>query len=235
MSSLAIATTVENPGRRPVRKAKPTGGAVQRSVHDRRFRSKRNGQKPKRMAEGVVTMKSAFPELSSPTCYGVGIAVTSVRRLGTEGELVQARLARHHRKPGERPTLAILESTEAAAVARSAAGLGHVDRVRIARAMARGAITHHEIAKAVGLKTGPLYHHLRALERAGMVTIRGRNEYALTPCGKLVLLAVTAIVGEAEKARLVIHSFKMSHKSPPKASSRARRAVAAPRMRMYKP
>jgi DNA-binding HxlR family transcriptional regulator len=71
--------------------------------------------------------------------------------------------------------------------ARRHNGLGHADRVRIAQALAAGANSHHLLAQASGLKAGPLYHHLRELERAGLVLLRRRNVYALTEFGRAFL------------------------------------------------
>lgn len=73
-------------------------------------------------------------------------------------------------------------------------GLSHPDRIRVARAILAGACTHRELAKALGLKTGPLYHHLRELERAGLLVIAGRNRYDLTDFGRVCALA-TAVLG----------------------------------------
>jgi hypothetical protein len=54
-------------------------------------------------------------------------------------------------------------------------------------------VTHHLLCKAVGLKTGPLYHHLRALERAGVLTMATRNAYELTGKGRISLLVTNTL------------------------------------------
>ncbi|MCK6455452.1 MAG: winged helix-turn-helix domain-containing protein [Phycisphaerae bacterium] len=63
-----------------------------------------------------------------------------------------------------------------------------MDRLRIGRAILTGARTHAELAARIGLAPGPLYHHLRTLERAGLVSASRRNHYELTPAGRTWLL-----------------------------------------------
>jgi len=57
-----------------------------------------------------------------------------------------------------------------------------------------------ESAAALGtttnLSTGSLYHHLRDLMHAGLITQAGRNQYQITPRGQRVLLLLLALAAE---------------------------------------
>lgn len=78
-------------------------------------------------------------------------------------------------------------------------GLAHADRIRIARAIMTGWNTHAGLRQQLGLKVGPLYHHLRELERAGLLAHMPRKGYALTSLGRDLLYVVCGleVVGEA--------------------------------------
>lgn len=136
-----------------------------------------------------------FPEVAGKNSrFGMGILLAVMERQGTEAELGYARVGRFHPTPGRRPKAAILGAVAAGHIARMLAGLAHPDRIRILRAILQGSATHFALHKAVGLKTGPLYHHMRALERAGVLTMATRNAYELTERGRVVLL-VTHTLG----------------------------------------
>jgi len=52
------------------------------------------------------------------------------------------------------------------------------------------------LGEATSLSTGSLYHHLRELMRADLVTQSGRNRYVLSPRGARVLSVVLALAAE---------------------------------------
>jgi DNA-binding transcriptional ArsR family regulator len=102
----------------------------------------------------------------------------------------------------ERPVAALLAGGWADA-AGALGALGHPVRLEIVRRLLAGAHTTHELAEIPDLGTsGQLYHHLRELQAAGLVTQRRRNDYAVPadrviPCLVLVAAAQTcAHVGE---------------------------------------
>ena len=139
--------------------------------------------------------RALFPEFNRTSHrFGLGILLAVLERQGLETDFGFARVGRFYPTPGRRPKAAILSAVDAGHVARMLAGLAHPDRIRILRAILQGAATHSAMHKAVGLKTGPLYHHLRALERAGVLTMATRNAYELTERGRIVLL-VTHTLG----------------------------------------
>lgn len=139
-----------------------------------------------------------FPELSTKRRqFGIGVFVAVAERQGDVAEIGHTQIGRFFKLPGEKPKTSLLDQVAPEVVSRLLAGLAHRDRVRIAKAILLGARSHHQIREAVGLKTGPLYHHLRALERAGMVEILDRNTYSLTDFGRLAMLVGAAVSSAA--------------------------------------
>jgi hypothetical protein len=125
--------------------------------------------------------------------FGVAVAI-AVTEHDVTGDVVRwARMEQSAAKPGRRPKAAFLDKTAAEAIAHLFAGLAHPDRVRLARAILVGSNSHKQLSEAVGLKTGPLYHHVRELERAGLLSIVSRNLYALTDAGRIALFVGTVL------------------------------------------
>jgi hypothetical protein len=125
--------------------------------------------------------------------YGIGAFLAVGERLGDDGQLTIAQLTKIHSRPGERPKTEFLAQADPVRLARLLGGLGHPDRVRLANAILIGARTHRELSGATGLKTGPLYHHVRELERAGLLRSASRNLHELTELGRFVLLVATVL------------------------------------------
>lgn len=63
-----------------------------------------------------------------------------------------------------------------------------------------GSNTHRLLKESLGLKTGPLYHHLRELQMAGLVDVASRNFYVLTEPGELALYIATGLGAGLAKA-----------------------------------
>ena len=73
----------------------------------------------------------------------------------------------------------VLEA-EPEAVAAIFAALGSAFRVRVLRALIEGPQTAQDLhAKLEGAASGQLYHHLKELLAAGLVSQRGRGVYAI--------------------------------------------------------
>ncbi|HKQ50257.1 MAG TPA: winged helix-turn-helix domain-containing protein [Phycisphaerae bacterium] len=176
----------------------PVGGTMPRNarVLNTAIRRKSVRQSKSRGRVGAEsTARTLFPEFDrTGHRFGLGILLAVLEREGSEAEIGFARVGRFHPTPGRRPKAAIFGAVDAGHVARMLAGLAHPDRIRILRAILQGSATHFALHKAVGLKTGPLYHHLRALERAGVLTMATRNAYELTKRGRVALL-VTHTLG----------------------------------------
>lgn len=70
-------------------------------------------------------------------------------------------------------------------MARGAAALGHVVRIRLLRRLcALGTASYVDLCRASGQSSGPLYHHVQALKLAGFVTASERNVYRVTAVGR---------------------------------------------------
>lgn len=160
-----------------------------------------------------------FPESTrTDSRFGIGVLLAVLERQGGEAELGFARVGRFHRTAGQRPRQAVLGTAEAADVARILSGLAHPDRIRILRAILQGAATHHALRKAVTLKTGPLYHHLRALERAGILTMSTRNVYELTERGRIALWVTNTLGAVFTGKRMIWNRRRWTCRQGKKAS-----------------
>lgn len=101
----------------------------------------------------------------------------------------------------EHPVPAMLAADWSGAVPALSA-LAHPVRLELIRRMLAGARTAPELAEIpeVGT-TGQLYHHLRELQAAGLVTQRRRNDYAV-PADRVIpcLVLVAAAMGRTHPA-----------------------------------
>lgn len=155
-------------------------------------RSSGGGRSQQRLAHGRG--KEAWLSFARPKeKLGVAVAIAVAEHDGTGDVVRWARMEQSAAKPGRRPKAAFLDKAAAEAIARLFAGLAHPDRVRLARAILVGSNSHKQLSEAVGLKTGPLYHHVRELERAGLLSIVSRNLYALTDAGRIALFVGTVL------------------------------------------
>lgn len=89
----------------------------------------------------------------------------------------------------------------AAATDEAAAQLGYAlsspQKVGLLRALlGHQSESASALGETAGLSTGSLYHHLRDLMHAGLLTQAGRSRYAITPQGQKVLLLLLALTVE---------------------------------------
>jgi hypothetical protein len=83
-----------------------------------------------------------------------------------------------------------------AAVARLASAFAAGPKAALARlllASGDAPLSAAELGTGAGLTTGSLYHHLREMTHAGVLTAAGRSRYALTPHGRFAALALLAL------------------------------------------
>jgi DNA-binding transcriptional ArsR family regulator len=95
----------------------------------------------------------------------------------------------------ERETVAaqVTRGVDPADLARILAAIAHPQRLTILFRLLACEATHQVLARATGLKAGPLYYHLRELRAAGLIGPKVRDLYILTPIGtRLVLAAIAA-------------------------------------------
>ena len=166
------------------------------SKRDRPGKRARESSRPRRSESA----QALFPRLDGPGGrYGVGVLLAIAEGSGSHCEIRFCRRETTSARPARRPRSRFLERLEPDRAARMLTGLAHADRIRIARAIMTGWNTHARLREELGLKVGPLYHHLRELERAGLLVHMPRKGYALTALGRDLLYVVCGleVVGEA--------------------------------------
>jgi DNA-binding HxlR family transcriptional regulator len=91
-----------------------------------------------------------------------------------------------------------LTAAEDAAVARLGYALSSPPKIALVRCLLDGGEqSAARLGEQTGLTTGSLYHHLRELIHAEVVSSANRTRYALTPRGRRAVLLLFALVGEA--------------------------------------
>ncbi len=83
---------------------------------------------------------------------------------------------------------------------RSLALLAQPERLRLLWALVHGAQRTAEIMERTGLTQGQFYHHLRALELAGLARKLARDRYTPTASGISALFMLLALMDYLEKA-----------------------------------
>ncbi len=80
-------------------------------------------------------------------------------------------------------------------IAGTLATVSSPTRVRLLKAVLRGARETHELQDALGgVSTGQLYHHLKELTAAGLVLQKSRGRYEVAPHTVVPVLAIIAAV-----------------------------------------
>jgi len=149
-------------------------------------------------------LKRLFPKLLSAqagSAEGALLAVASRSETGLEVRSVvfERTTGASDGRKRRRPAAICPNTNETARLLR---GLAHAERLHILDAMRQGARKHIEIKAAVKLAAGPLYHHLRELERCGLIECPSRNDYILTGSGRSAILLVAGLYALAGEPRL---------------------------------
>lgn len=139
-------------------------------------------------------LRFLFPKLAKASNrFGLGIAIARAVREGGQPKYQIERLEEAFQKPGMRPRAAITAKIDSISIANQLSGLAHPDRIRLAVAILTGADTHMKLRTETRLAAGPLYHHLRAMQLAGLVQQPSRNFYTLTELGERFLLIAACL------------------------------------------
>lgn len=182
------------PGGATVRSAAPRSVSARRKPAAMRRRSKTRASAPVQKNTPAGGLRVLFPKLSiAKNRFGLGIAMVRAVRDGGPPKYQITRLEEAFPKPAMRPRAALTARIDAAQVAGKLGGLAHPDRIRLAIAMMTGADTHLKLSTETRLAAGPLYHHLRAMQLAGLVHQPSRNFYTLTEQGEMLLLIAACI------------------------------------------
>ncbi|GAA3073821.1 ArsR/SmtB family transcription factor [Streptosporangium carneum] len=119
-------------------------------------------------------------------------------RLGTVGYVGAARLAGGENLWDRQLSLAELLSADWAPVAAILESLGSQPRLALLAALVQqGRCTSTDLQESLGgdgeqTTSGQLYHHLRALQSARLITQRRRGEYELAPQATIQVLTILA-------------------------------------------
>lgn len=100
---------------------------------------------------------------------------------------------RLYRRPAQRPRHKLTGEVSDAALAKLLSGFAHPQRVAIVKAIFTGAGTYADLRERVGLKAGPMYHHLRELRLAGVLADGPRDVYRLTQQGTDALMMACSL------------------------------------------
>ncbi|HUW83820.1 MAG TPA: winged helix-turn-helix domain-containing protein [Phycisphaerae bacterium] len=91
-------------------------------------------------------------------------------------------------KPARRPRERFLSAASDERIAKLCNAMANPRRVAMLKAIFTGAGRYAQLAETLGLKAGPLYHHVRELRLAGLLELAQRDTYRLTEYGKYALL-----------------------------------------------
>lgn len=89
---------------------------------------------------------------------------------------------------------ALFKGVDQAALAQVLCSLGHPLRLAIAKRLLDGPCRYGDLAESVGVRAGPLYHHISSMRLAGLIsTASGRDQYELTPRGIRLAVLIPGI------------------------------------------
>jgi len=150
----------------------------------RQARKTRRGQTPKFKAFGLR---------SDQNWYGVATFWSILEAEGRERRFRVGGVRRLYRRPAQRPRHQLTEQISDESLAKLLSAFGHPQRIAIMKAIYTGAGSYGELRKRVGLKAGPMYHHLRELRLAGVLADGPRDVYRLTRRGRDVLILACSL------------------------------------------
>ncbi|RME40954.1 MAG: ArsR family transcriptional regulator [Planctomycetota bacterium] len=155
---------------------------------------------PKRRRPASKSTKRAGPKSPSPprskpiaSAGGCRVQVEIVERSTTGSERMVGTWNHRIRRKDGRLVSAVSPGVRLGpAVCRVLAAVGHPQRARILAKLLEGPATYRVLQDATRLAAGPLYHHIRELREAGLLTPKQRDRYALTRGGRNAILLVLA-------------------------------------------
>ncbi|NLX13442.1 MAG: winged helix-turn-helix transcriptional regulator [Phycisphaerales bacterium] len=127
-------------------------------------------------------------------------------RLGMEKDYFKLNLAqRLSRSPGcppkqfpriqdrEKLSRRFFQGLDPDSTSRLLAAVSHPRRIHILKVLLGGPACYRAMAKATGLKAGPLYHHLSELRSAGLIGPKTRDAYVITRKGQRIAFLILAM------------------------------------------
>lgn len=177
--------------------SKPKTAARQGNVPKRRCRARTSG------LSGEGGLRRFFPKVLSAkpgTAEGALLALAIRTETGIEAHSVafEDTTGAAGGRKSKRSAIICPNIHETVRLIR---GLAHAERLHILGALRQGARKHVELKAVVELAAGPLYHHLRELERSGLIECPSRNNYVLTGSGRSALLIASGLNALVAKSR----------------------------------
>lgn len=134
--------------------------------------------------------------------YGVAVEWRIEERDGPgDARSVGRRIELFFTRPGQRARQKLLDRVSIGELARRVAAISHPKRVAIVQAILTGAANHRELSQRTTIKTGPLYFHLRHLERAGLIIVHQRERYEPTVLCQMLMFLLAAVLSDGGGGR----------------------------------
>jgi hypothetical protein len=175
---------------------RPSGGqgdarASKTSANKKRNASSRKRQPASRQGgrKGGRGLATLFPKVAkNRRLFGLAGVCGVVECDGTRPAMQVGRLEELFAKPARRPRERFLAAASDESIAMLCSAMANPRRVAMLKAIFTGAGSYAALSETLGLKAGPLYHHVRELRLAGLLELAERDTYRLTEYGKYALL-----------------------------------------------
>lgn len=159
-----------------------------------RVHVRRTGHGRSRQARKVRKPVAGLPELRrGQSWYGWATTLGILESDGPTRRVRVGGLKHLHRRPAQRPRHDLVNHASDEWLAKVLSAFANPHRVAIMKAIFTGAGSYAELRKRVGLKAGPMYHHLRELRLAGMLADGSRDMYDLTTQGRDLLAIMCSL------------------------------------------
>ena len=163
---------------------------------------RRTRQSGSRAGRGLAAL---FPKVAkNRRLFGLAGVCGVVECDGTKPTVTVERLEELFTKPARRPRERFLAAASNERIAKLCNAMANPRRVAMLKAIFTGAGSYAELSDRLGLKAGPLYHHVRELRLAGLLELAQRDTYRLTEYGKYALLLAClseSLLSKLESAR----------------------------------
>jgi len=170
-----------------------------KATADPKRRSRQSGSQAGR---GLAAL---FPKVAqNRRLFGLAGVCGVVECDGTKPNITVERLEELFTKPASRPRERFLAAASNERIAKLCNAMANARRVAMLKAIFTGAGSYAQLSEALGLKAGPLYHHVRELRLAGLLELAQRDTYRLTDYGKYALLLAClseSLLSKLESAR----------------------------------
>lgn len=186
------------PGRRPTASKR---SAKKKNPHARDAK-RRSRQTRTKVGRGLAAL---FPKVArNRRLFGLAGVCGVVECDGIKPIITVERLEELFTKPAKRPRERFLSAASNEGIAKLCNAMANPRRVAMLKAIFTGAGSYAQLSETLGLKAGPLYHHVRELRLAGLLKLAQRDTYRLTEYGKYALLLAClseSLLSKLESAR----------------------------------